>query len=221
VTATGKTTPSRPGGAVRKGATRSRLRSPDRKLAIIQAAQETFMTLGADGASMKRIAKTAGVNAALLYQHFESNLELFEAAMVQPLEQLVTCWIDDARERAESGDGSVDSLLAHSEELLGLLLQATPMIGVVIFSDKFPGREFYTSRVHPLITAWIGDELRKARSLQGRDLTTTTSAMFGIYFNVAQDAHWRGVEVDVPKVAARLHDIVSGGLFESPTNRSE
>ena len=49
---------------------------------------------------MQKIAEEVGVNSALLYQHFTSVADLFEKAMLEPLEQRVLETVAEAKKRA-------------------------------------------------------------------------------------------------------------------------
>jgi len=57
--------------------TRRRLSAKERRAVIIDAASRTFAARGYQGASMERIAATAGVSAPLIYEHFASKKELY------------------------------------------------------------------------------------------------------------------------------------------------
>lgn len=54
--------------------------------AIIEAAQSAFATSGYDAVSVRSIARTAGVDPALVHHFFESKSALFAAAMALPLD---------------------------------------------------------------------------------------------------------------------------------------
>jgi AcrR family transcriptional regulator len=51
---------------------------------ILEAAREQFASVGYDGASMRAIARAAGVDAALVHHYFEGKPELFVAALAIP-----------------------------------------------------------------------------------------------------------------------------------------
>ncbi len=78
--------PLRPTGVVM--APRTRLTKDDRRVQILEAARRVFMTLG-PRTRVSDIADEAGINVALIYQHFESKDELFATTVVYPIEQIV------------------------------------------------------------------------------------------------------------------------------------
>lgn len=58
---------------------RQKLTAEQRKAAILRAAIPVFAEQGFHGATTKRLAEAAGVSEALLYRHFSSKEELYEA----------------------------------------------------------------------------------------------------------------------------------------------
>jgi AcrR family transcriptional regulator len=71
--------PSRPAEGAEEPGTASRR-------AILGAARTAFGELGFEGASMRAIAATAGVDAALIHHYFGSKQQLFVAAMDLPFD---------------------------------------------------------------------------------------------------------------------------------------
>jgi AcrR family transcriptional regulator len=53
---------------------------------IIQAAKETFATQGYAGASLRAVARAAGVDAALVHHYFDGKADLFIAAVALPFD---------------------------------------------------------------------------------------------------------------------------------------
>ncbi len=79
---------------------RKRLPAPQRRAAIIKAARAVFVARGDVGsATIRDIAKKARINEAVIYQHFASKEDLFEAAIVEPLEEAVRLIRRFTRER--------------------------------------------------------------------------------------------------------------------------
>ncbi len=56
---------------------RRRIRAPERRARIVTAALEAFGAMGYDGTGLERIAETAGVTRAVLYDHFASKKALY------------------------------------------------------------------------------------------------------------------------------------------------
>ena len=60
--------------------------NPDTRQAILDAARTTFAELGFAGASIRKIAAAAGVDAALVHHYFGSKEKLFLATVEVPVE---------------------------------------------------------------------------------------------------------------------------------------
>jgi AcrR family transcriptional regulator len=63
--------------AVLEDGVRRRIRAPQRRARIVAAALEAFGAMGYDGTGLERIAETAGVTRAVLYDHFASKKALY------------------------------------------------------------------------------------------------------------------------------------------------
>jgi AcrR family transcriptional regulator len=122
------TTPERFGRARRTG---RRPGSSDTRDRILDAARTSFGQHGFDGATVRAIASTAGVDPALVHHYFGTKQQLFVAAMEFPedLAALVPRVMDGPREKI--GERLVRTMLELWEEprmqplLLGLLRSAT------------------------------------------------------------------------------------------------
>jgi AcrR family transcriptional regulator len=79
-------TPRAPAGTVRPSRSGRRPGNPDTRQAILEAARVTFAELGFAGASMRRIASAAGVDAALVHHYFGSKEKLFLATVEVPVD---------------------------------------------------------------------------------------------------------------------------------------
>jgi AcrR family transcriptional regulator len=59
----------------------SRLSSPERREAIVEAVKRVFAEKGFDGTTTRELAKAAGVSEALIYKHFSSKGSLYAAML--------------------------------------------------------------------------------------------------------------------------------------------
>ncbi|MEM9705110.1 MAG: TetR/AcrR family transcriptional regulator [Pseudomonadota bacterium] len=70
--------------------------TPDAKeAAIIDAARQTFLANGFDGASMDKIALTAGVSKRTVYNRFRSKEALFAAALLDTCRHMLPLNVDE------------------------------------------------------------------------------------------------------------------------------
>jgi AcrR family transcriptional regulator len=65
----------------RPGEPRRRLTAEHRRLRILDAARQVFAVSGYDGASMSEVATAAGVTKPVLYDHFNSKVDLYGALL--------------------------------------------------------------------------------------------------------------------------------------------
>ncbi|MGH9000015.1 MAG: TetR/AcrR family transcriptional regulator [Acidimicrobiia bacterium] len=197
-------------GAVPK----KRLPAAERRLQLIDVARQVFLSVGREGVSTHQIADAAGVNVALLYQHFSSNIELFEVSVLQPLEQRLTDRVAEAVSASPSGV-TRETLAEMHLDLLGLLVETAPMLSIALFGDQEAGRDFYRHRIEPMVEDWIAATYRRLRGRhRSADLSTVAKAVFGIHLTLALYANLLDVELDVDSVAREVSDFVYLGFFE-------
>lgn len=71
---------------------RTRMKGPERREAILQAAEGAFARLGFHATTMADIAAAAGITQPMLYRHFRSKRELFLAVMDRAPGQIAQLW---------------------------------------------------------------------------------------------------------------------------------
>lgn len=200
-----------------------RLKADARRQQMIDAAREVFLERGLDGSRTKDIAQAAGVSEAIIYRHFASKEEFFEAAILEPLGDHLGSFAKltadfaalRGRERYER------SVTVHRDALLSMQ-RIVPLLGVALFSDRTHGRTFYRTRVAPLIDE--GAEVL-ARSMSGWehapvDAVFLFRSIFGTYFALALDAAMREEALNVDKLARQLTDLFNAALRGS-TERTD
>jgi AcrR family transcriptional regulator len=104
------------------GKPRRRLSADERRVAILESAQNVFARTGYHGSSIDDIASEAGISKALIYEHFPSKKELhaslLEAAMAELFERIARNAATD-----EPGDvrlrAGIDTFLGWVEERRG------------------------------------------------------------------------------------------------------
>lgn len=192
-----------------------RLSAQERRARLLAAAQEEFLKTGPAGARVRDIAARAGINEALIYRHFASKEELFEAAIVEPLDALVSNLLSQAKAiPSDEPQSIVDYTYAFYQAVLRIFADSIELFGVVLFSDREVGRAFYQHRISPFLdsvsetvetnlASWHHMPFEPAR---------TTPIFVGMCWGVAMDAHFRGEPVDVDAAARLITDITFKGL---------
>lgn len=89
------------------GKKRRRLKPEDRRAVIVSAALEVFANEGYDRASMRAVAKAAGVTTPVLYDHFASKADLYATIVEQEADALIDRW-EGAGLHISDGGGAED-----------------------------------------------------------------------------------------------------------------
>lgn len=195
----------------------TRMHAHERRTLLLAAAREEFLRVGPDGARISGIAERAGVNVALLYRYFESKEQMFEEAIVEPLDRLLSEMVVDSNplEPSTTTDPT-EAVYAFYRSLLAVFAETFAMFGVVLFSGQVSGHEFYQRRIVPFIDT-VAAQVRIAGSLwpQQDDPAITTPICVGMCWGVTMDAHFRGAQLDLDEVATVLVRITTHGLLGS------
>ena len=158
---------------------RRRLSGPERRRQILDAAREEFVTGGWSGTRTKDIARRAGVEEATLYSHFASKAEIYEQAIIRPLEQAI--------------DGLPQG--ADLAPLIEAMAKLGPLLAVALFARDGRGRELYVERLAPRLSA--------AATSAGGPVETITAALVGVAIDSAACADADGA-VDTHRLAGEL-----------------
>lgn len=190
---------------------RKRLTAEERRESILTAGRAVFLEQGLNGARTRTIAEQAGITEAVLYRHFESKEEIFEAAVLQPLRTM----LDDLLERSRVLLGSEEArprLVMRLESLwLERLAEIVPLLGPALFDDQTLGRECYRGIVAPFL-----DGLERAAVENGLlpagEAKELVRAIFGTNLLLVLDRLQQGQDVDIPSLAGQLSDLYLLGL---------
>jgi AcrR family transcriptional regulator len=201
----------------------------DRREQIVAAARKVFLARGLGGGRTREIADSIGVTEALLYHYFSSKEELFEAAILDPLEalgeQLAVYASAQVFADADLETRREESVRFH-QQALTVMLEVIPLLGVALFSDQKQGTSFYRQRLVPLtdrFAAGLATTLEGWRHLDV-DPELLAHMILGTYGWIALDAGFRRKKVDVPTVAAKLTDMfirVMSGEVSVPVPAAE
>lgn len=192
-----------------------RLAPEERRALLLASARQVFVESGYAGARTQRIAAQAEVTEALLYRYFPSKEALFEAAVLEPLEEMIAELAQQTARTAASRDPEVRRQGIHDMHAIvcGTCVDIVPLLGVALFSEG--GRAFYRDRLAPLLEDAYGGSARVLDSWPLRhriDGRTGFTMTFGMYLGLALDAHLRDEPLDVEEVSAQLAGMVVRGL---------
>jgi AcrR family transcriptional regulator len=192
----------------------SRLPAEERRQQIIDAARDVFVRYGLAGARTRQIADIVGVNEALLYHYFDSKEEVFEAAVLEPLQKMMSDMFAVARRiPTEPIPDRVEEVRLGVLHMARTMKEIVPLLGMVLFSDQEVGKRFYRERLYPLLfeTYEVGSGATAGWAQHPLSPSAMT-AVFGMLFAVAMDQCFREVEVDEEQLAQELADLILDGL---------
>jgi len=190
---------------------RQRLTAEERRDSILAAGRTVFLEQGLNGARTRTIAEHAGITEAVLYRHFASKEEIFEAAVLAPLRAM----LDDLLERSRdllASDEARPRLVMRLESLwLEALQEIVPLLGPALFDDQTLGRRCYHDIVAPFLGRLQADATA-AGLLPAGEAAVLVRAMFGTNVLLVLDRLQQGDRVDIPSLAGQLSDLYSLGL---------
>lgn len=196
----------------------SRMAAPDRRLSIMDAAREEFALSGFAGTRVRAIADRAGVNDAMLYRHFDSKDDLFEAAVAAPIEAVFTAIIDRPMPPMPPDAGTAEMRarsVSFYRDLLAAMEDVGPLLGIVLFGDQESAMRYYRERLEPLFDRIVG----LTRDLSGNwkhgdfDDQLLHRAIFGSCWMVAIDARYGSRDAPpAPDAAEQLVHILFDGI---------
>lgn len=222
-----KTGPSPKAKLQPKGAKRprpARVSSAERRETILDAGRAIFIRQGFSGARTKDIATEAGINEALIYRHFQSKEELFDSAVIEPLERWMSTYphLGEKIPRAVKAEDRLALLQQTAIEFMREIEMVLPLLGIALFGSEGHGAEFYRKRLVPLIDRWAE---RTARSMppdaRGAAFDPRFFAKTGIGISIflAADAYFRGETFDFAKAGADLSRLMLPMYEADPVKR--
>jgi AcrR family transcriptional regulator len=190
---------------------RKRLTAEERRESILVAGRAVFLEQGLNGARTRTIAERAGITEAVLYRHFESKEEIFEAAVLTPLRAMLEDLLQRSRDLL-AGEEARPRLVMRLESLwLERLAEIVPLLGPALFDDQTLGRKCYQEIVAPFL-----DGLQRAAVSRGLlpadEARGLVRAIFGTNLLLVLDRLQQGQEVDIPSLAGQLSDLYLLGL---------
>jgi TetR/AcrR family transcriptional regulator len=197
---------------------RRRLAGEKRKQQIAAAARGVFTQHGLAAARTADIAMAAGVNEALVYRHFRSKDELFEAAVVAPLRETMDRLAQIAgspiQDFDETGEIAYGLTLQHVGNLLRTMDNIGPLLGVVMFGNAGTGASYYRERIAPVLAE--NERLITLNLPYWRhrdfDPQQAAEAVFGAAWFRATAARLTGQAIDHEAEAALLVSMLFDGL---------
>jgi AcrR family transcriptional regulator len=129
-----------------------RIRGPERRKRILDAAAEGFATRGYHATSVGQIAEAAGITKPVIYDHFASKRDLFVALLEQAREELLALGVEAMR-----ADAPTEERVRSAVEAFFSYVDAHPATARVLFTPPVGEPDLLTEsqRVQADATAGI------------------------------------------------------------------
>lgn len=196
-------------------APRTRISREARRALIVEAARSEFIASGSQGARTKTIAERAGIAEAMIYQHFKSKDDLFQAAIVQPLEEnVVELFAAGPTLASDRPDLQRANTAGYVRSMLEALAESGPLLGLVLFSDRTAGESFFQKKIAPILDSVIHvvDANYDVWSHRAFNSQMTVPATFGMCWFLTIDALYRGRTLDIDELVPQIVSLLFDGV---------
>jgi AcrR family transcriptional regulator len=186
----------------------SRLPANARREQLLEVALTAFARAGYHETSMNEVADAAGVTKPVLYQHFESKRELYQALLDDVGARLVgaittaTDGVESGREQTQRGFRAYFGWVADHPEAFVLLFGGASRQDVEFATAVRRFTAEAAQAIAPLIAGGIDDEHR----------LTLAHALVGLSEGASRRLVERGAEFDPDAVADQLSAFAWAGL---------
>lgn len=196
--------------------------TPDaRRAQIIASARDVFLQHGFAGTRVRDIAERAGITENLVYVRFRTKAEIYQAAVTDPLDELVDRLVAETGRLA--GGNRQDVFERFHRVLLASMLDTAPLLAVALFSHPETGRRYYVDVVLPrfteAITAVISDVT--GWRLDTLELDVLVEGVLGLHFGLALDSVFEDRTLDVDQVAHQLAIMFGAGIVAAPSTTTQ
>jgi AcrR family transcriptional regulator len=131
-----------------------RMDAESRKALILEAARRAFSRRGdVAGTTIRDIAAEAKISEGIIYRHFESKEELFFEAAVRPLHEAFELGEEMMQRFVPELAGADRHKLtaAYYREMIVMLKDLIPLLGLVLFGDPRYSEPFYREVLVPAL----------------------------------------------------------------------
>ncbi|HEY1829752.1 MAG TPA: TetR family transcriptional regulator [Acidimicrobiales bacterium] len=153
----------------------------DTRAQIVDAAKVVFAEHGYEKASLRAVARAAGVDAALVHHYFDGKPDLFMAAMAIPIDPRAVKLAAAPPDGPFSGAAVVEGFLFMWDMAQGTGSSFASCVGAMTASPAVADavREFVAERVWSIITPLDGEDEGKAQLR----VALVSSQLMGLAYN--------------------------------------
>jgi AcrR family transcriptional regulator len=185
-----------------------RLTAPARREQLLEVALAVFAESGYHGTSMNEVAERAGVTKPVLYQHFESKRDLFQALLDEIGARMITAITQatstsrDGKRQTELGFRAYFRWVAEDHDAFMVLYDSGTRRDEQFSIALRQVTAGMVETIAPLIAADIDDEHRM----------TLAHALVGLAEGASRRLVEHGLDFDPDEVARQVSDLAWAGL---------
>nr|WP_230081456.1 TetR/AcrR family transcriptional regulator [Aeromicrobium senzhongii] len=193
-----------------------------RRAQITDSARRVFSEKGYAATRTREIAAEAGVNEAMLYRHFPSKEELFEASVLESIDAAMIGANANARSISRDLAGSSteiqDGIRRFFTDLADLAVELGPLIGATAFGPDSPVRSKLVERLDALFDVATTITVNGIPDLMKDevDVRLAHEQIFGSLWFAAEMARWTGRPFDREAVLDQVLLTIYGGVIRLP-----
>ena len=186
----------------------SRLTATARREQLLEVALGVFAQSGYHGTSMNDVADAAGVTKPVLYQHFQSKRELYQALLDEVGNRMLaairmaTAGVSEGRRQTELGFRAYFRWVADDHAAFMLLYDSGTGLDEEFSKVRRGVTAAMVRAVAPLITADIDDDHR----------LTVAHALVGLAEGASRRLVEQGLDFDPDEVSRQVSELAWGGL---------
>ncbi len=194
----------------------TRPRQDDRRAAILEAARDAFYRHGYRGASLRDIARRAGITQATVYYHFRNKEEILLTIIEEFAEELFQALLSALARDADPVSRLRGALAQH------ILFNKTHRreVKIILEDKRFLGEALGAQvkdkqrAIFSLYRTYL-QELQRAGLVRDGDLIPLTFSLFGVINSLY---HWYRPEkrLSIERIAGELADLLLLGLLRRP-----
>ncbi|WP_165774266.1 TetR/AcrR family transcriptional regulator [Mycolicibacterium sphagni] len=198
---------------------RRKLTAEERRERIMTAARQSFTSKGFAGATTRAIAKAAGITEAVLYQHFSSKQDIFEQAMLEPVNRDNQVLMGKLDALAGTADSTLADTIHAEGELLTEIGRLLPAIGALFYADPQPGRANYTELTAPAFARQV-DQMARTEASK-KSISAFLTMAYGINLGIALHHHFTGDDLNTDDVSVQVARLLRTGIDGSPNSKGD
>jgi AcrR family transcriptional regulator len=196
---------------------RQRLPAQERRHQIVESARTVFLRQGFAGTRTREIAEEAGITEAFLYRFFPSKEALYEAAVVDPMRDLVAELLATANGIGASDVDGREVLRQVNQMLARFMSDSAPFLATLWLRELGRGRVFYENELRPLLAQPINTIISKITgwNAPADDHSLIFATIIGVHVALAMDAMLRRRVFDPRRTGEQLTLLFAQGVPEA------